>query len=132
MPVPLHVGAPGKPLLRVSVSWVCVCELSALCCDIVWSSVLVRVLSGAFVLAIMSVYLSGLSGSLGGEVLDLSAPRSPKAALQRCGAAHGPLHPAVFFSKLCCLCFAFLSDLPFVSFLKGLLLWDDLLGSVSP
>ena len=99
-------------------------------CDIVWSSVLVRVLSGAFVLAIMSVYLSGLSdetnpfgslvrtcnlcrecvlggGSLGGEVLDLSVPKSPKAALQRCGAAHGPLHPAVFFSKLCCLCLVF-------------------------
>ena len=30
-----------------------------------------------------------------------SVPRSPGATLQRSGAAHGPLHPAVFFSKLC-------------------------------
>ena len=34
-----------------------------------------------------------------------SVPRSPGATLQRSGAAHGPLHPAVFFSKLCCCCF---------------------------
>ena len=31
VPIPLLVGAPSKPLLRVSVSWVCVCDLGASC-----------------------------------------------------------------------------------------------------
>ena len=46
VPVPLHVGAPGKPLLRVSVAWDLVCDLALRVCDIVWLSVMVRVLSG--------------------------------------------------------------------------------------
>ena len=37
MPVPLHMGAPGKPLLRVSVSWVCVCDLALLYGYLCWS-----------------------------------------------------------------------------------------------
>ena len=45
-----------------------------------------------------------------------SVPRSPGVTLQRSGAAHGPLHPAVFFSKLCwsCVCY-------FVGFLESCL-----------
>ena len=53
--------------------------------------------------------------ALMGAVPLVSVPRSPKAALQRSGAAHGPLHPAVFFSKLCCLCcFVWIRNLWFV------------------
>ena len=55
-------------------------------------------------------------GSLGGEVLDLSVPRSPKAALQRSGAAHGPLPPPrvllkVVLSLFCCFSEAAACDL---------------------
>ena len=42
-----------------------------------------------------------------GGVIDSSGRRSPGVALQRSGAAHGPLHPIVVFSKLCCLCACF-------------------------
>ena len=46
VPVPLHAGAPSKPLLRVSVAWDLVCDLALRVCDIVWLFVMVRVLSG--------------------------------------------------------------------------------------
>ena len=46
VPVPLLVGAPGKPLLRVLVAWDLVCDLALRVCDIVWLFVMVRVLSG--------------------------------------------------------------------------------------
>ena len=45
MPVPLRVGAPGKPLLRVSVAWTLVCELALCAGDIVKVLVMVSVLS---------------------------------------------------------------------------------------
>ena len=47
MPVPLRVGAPGKPLLRVSVAWTLVCDLAPFVCDIVRVLVMVSVLSVA-------------------------------------------------------------------------------------
>ena len=118
VPVPLHVGAPGKPLLRVSVAWDLVCDLALRVCDIVWLFVMVRVLSGllssfscpwiragqvtgqplwgaSFLMAYFWVLRYG-GGSLGGEVIDLSVPRSLITTLQRVGAAHGPRHPVCF------------------------------------
>ena len=58
-----------------------------------------------------------------------SVPRSPGATLQRSGVAHGPLHPAVFFSKLCCSCVCSLvRDLESCS---GNLYWSVALGFLS-
>ena len=45
VPVPLRVGAPGKPLLRVSVDWYIVCDLALRVCVIVRVLVMVSVLS---------------------------------------------------------------------------------------
>ena len=45
MPVPLRVGAPGKPLLRVSVAWHLVCDLALRVCVIVRVLVMISVLS---------------------------------------------------------------------------------------
>ena len=70
-------------------------------------------------------------GSLGGEVCDLLVPRSLIASLQGCGAAHGPRHPAVFFSKLCCLGFVPCLPQQIERGLNGLLLCDDLLVNLA-
>ena len=45
VPVPLRVGAPGKPLLRVSAAWHLVCDLALRVCVIVKVLVMVSVLS---------------------------------------------------------------------------------------
>ena len=42
-------------------------------------------------------------------VLDPSVPRFLRTTLWRSGAAHGPLHPVVFFSKPCCPLFGHLT-----------------------
>ena len=56
-------------------------------------------------------------GYLGGGSFGSSVPRSPGTTLQRGGAAHGPLHPAVFFSKLCFCVFGILLGL-------GIRVWE--------
>ena len=45
VPVPLRVGAPGKPLLRVSAAWHLVCDLALRVCVIVKVLVMVSILS---------------------------------------------------------------------------------------
>ena len=128
-PVSAHllVVAPGNPSCAFPCS-VAVCELALRVCDSVWSYVMVLSCL-QFVPTFVSFsegakrqnFLWGHNtvsepcmllrfrgrlpwwGSLGSSV-----PRSPGATLQRSGAAHGPLHPAVFFSKLCFCVFGIL------------------------
>ena len=123
VPVPLRVGAPGKPLLRVSAAWNLACDLALRVCDII--KVLVLMVSVLSVLLSCLIFqpkrvgqatgqplwgpssITGFclvlrygGGSLGGEALGLSVPRSLMTTLQRVGAAHGPRHPA-YSSQSC-------------------------------
>ena len=69
-------------------------------------------------------------GSLG-----LLNTKGPGATLQRSGAAHGPLHLAVFVSKMCCAVFVFVFVFVLLSTrweLENLLFWDFCLGFRSP
>ena len=122
MPVPLRVGAPGKPLLRVSAAWNLVCELALRVCDnckgtcngqcLVCHLVLTlfqtrrvgqvtgQPLWGPSSIKVFCLALRYGGGSLGGEAVGLSVPRSLITTLQRVGAAHGPRHP-VYSSQSC-------------------------------
>ena len=75
----------------------------------------------SFLLASFLVLRYG-GGSLGGEAIGLSVPRSFITTLQRVGAAHGPRHPA-YSSQSCDVYSCFLSDsVNCLFFEKGLLL----------
>ena len=74
-------------------------------------------------------YCATGGGSLGGGAFAPSVPRSLGATLQRGGAAYGPLHPAVFFSKLCCSCFCYLVRV--LESCSGNLKWSGALGFLS-
>ena len=144
VPVPLRVGAPGKPLLRVSVETGSCLRRGASClryckgtcngqcpvCHPVLSllqpsrvgQVTGQPLWGhSFLLASFLALRYG-GGSLGGEAIGLSVPRSLITTLQKVGAAHGPRHPA-YSSQSCDVYSCFLSDPVNCLFLKkGLLL----------
>ena len=126
------------PLARFRV-WKVVCELALLVCDNVWYYVMV--LSCLQVVFLVACFQRGLSGrtfsgvpvlflnlecycAAGGGYLGGGAPAPryqgpPGATLQRSGAAHGPLHPAVFFLEAVLLCVWYLVRV-----------WDSCLGNL--
>ena len=133
-------GGPWKPLLRVSVVGLVSASLR-----VVFAIMYGYVLWSCLVCSLSLLVLAqkrGRSGRTfsGVPVLFLnlecycataSVPRSPGATLQRSGAAHGPLHPAVFFSKLCFGVFGILLGfgIRVWEIYKGLVLWDSYLVS---
>ena len=121
-PSPSSWGPRKTALMRVLVCWVVSANVALRVCDLVRVIVIVRVLSG--LLPFCSVRRReqakrrdkpcGVHVSFWFFdcqcVCDLSVPRPLITSLQRGGAGHGPRHPAVFFSKLCCLVLCFLSE----------------------
>ena len=59
---------------------------------------------GIFFIMASCLVLRYGGGSLGGEAIGLSVPRSLITALQRVGAAHGPRHPG-YLSQSCAVLF---------------------------
>ena len=143
----LRVGAPGKPLLRVSVAWDLVCELAPRVCDIVRVLVMVSVLS--VILSCPSYsQKSGLSDGttpLGskllvrllfgialwgrfpwwGDLWPLGTKVPHNDSPEGRGGPWAP-PPRIFFSKLCCFFWGFLSASANGCSLKGMLLWEFL------
>ena len=174
MPVPLHVRAPGKPLLHVLVAWNLVCDLALRVCDIVWLFVMVRVLSDLLSsfsclrrragqvtgqplwgTSFLMVYFLGVAlwgrfpwwgdhRPLGAKVLHNDSPEGrggpwappPRVFFSKlwCSLLVSCLilQTRVFFSKLWCSLLVSCLILQTVCFLKGLLLWECLLGYLSP